>query len=217
LDRLGASTVADARPSALSGGQAQRVALARALVGEPDLLLLDEPLSALDVVTRTEVRRELTRHLARFDGPTVLVTHDPLDALLLADRLAIVEDGRIRQQGTPSELTSRPRTPYVAALVGTNLLEGVARGHEVDIIAVDGRPAGGTLEIVEAIDGPVFLTAAPQAVALHRERPEGSARNVWPVEVATIDLLDERVRVGLTGEPPVIAEITARSLVDLRL
>ena len=113
----------------LSGGQQQRVALARALVTEPRLLLLDEPLAALDVGTRIELRRDLRTHLATFGGARILVTHDLLDAVALADRLVVLEHGRVAQAGTVDEVTDRPRSRYVAELVGTNLLRGVAQGR----------------------------------------------------------------------------------------
>src|SRR5205807_1596481 len=144
LERLGLPTVADARPSTLSGGQQQRVALARALATDPRMLLLDEPLSALDVSVRAEVRRDLRRHLREFPGVNLLVTHDPLEAVALADRLIVLEGGRVLQTGTPAEVTEHPRSPYVADLVGVNLLRGRASG---DVVEVEG---GGRLEVVGA-------------------------------------------------------------------
>ena len=128
LSRLGIADLARRRPARLSGGQAQRVALARALACEPAALLLDEPLAALDVQTRAEVQGELREHLDGFAGPTLLVTHDPIEALLLATRIVVLEQGRVAQQGTPAEITSRPATPYVARLVGMNLYAGHAAG-----------------------------------------------------------------------------------------
>jgi molybdate transport system ATP-binding protein len=124
LERVGLGDHAAHRPAALSGGQAQRVALARALATDPRLLLLDEPLAALDVGTRAEVRRDLRRHLQSFDGMRVMVTHDPVDAYALADRVAVVDAGRIVQLGTIAEVTAHPRSRYVASLVGTNLVAG---------------------------------------------------------------------------------------------
>src|SRR6185312_8120809 len=118
LARVGLGGLGDRRPGQLSGGQAQRAALARALVGQPALLLLDKPLSALDARTRLTVRAELRRHLAEFGGSTVLVTHDPVDAMALADRVVVVEDGGVVQAGTPAEVSRHPRTDYVARLVG---------------------------------------------------------------------------------------------------
>lgn len=124
LDRLGLADRAGAKPRKLSGGQAQRVALARALATRPRLLLLDEPLAALDARTRLEVRAQLRRHLAEFEAVAVLVTHDPLDAMVLADRLVVVEDGRVVQEGAPSDIARHPRTDYIAQLVGLNLYRG---------------------------------------------------------------------------------------------
>ena len=124
LERIGIGELAAAMPAALSGGQAQRVALARALATEPRVLLLDEPLSALDVTTRAEIRRELRRHLASFAGIRLLVTHDPIDALALADRLVVLEHGRVVQSGSSLEVTARPRSRYVADFVGVNWLRG---------------------------------------------------------------------------------------------
>ena len=131
LERLGLADLARRRPGDLSGGQAQRVALARALAGDPALLLLDEPLSALDARTRLDVQTELKRHLADFAGPCLLVTHDPLEALVLADRLLVLEHGRVVQEGTPAEVARRPATEYVARLVGLNLYAGTADGAHV--------------------------------------------------------------------------------------
>jgi molybdate transport system ATP-binding protein len=185
---------AQARPRALSGGQAQRVALARALATEPRALLLDEPLAALDVATRVEVRRDLRRHLATFAGPTVLVTHDPVDDLALADHVVVLEAGRATQSGTIAEVTSRPRTRYVADLIGTNLVHGTATTGTVT------TDSGAVLIVAEGGDGPVSATVAPAAVALHRREPEGSPRNRWATTVAHLDLLGDRVRGA--GRPP---------------
>ncbi len=124
LDRLGLAGLAHRKPHQLSGGQAQRVALARALALEPEVLLLDEPMAALDAGARIDVRTFLRAHLADFAGPVVLVTHDPLEAMVLADRLMVLEAGRLVQQGTPAEVARRPASPYVARLVGLNLWTG---------------------------------------------------------------------------------------------
>src|ERR1700758_714507 len=131
LDRLGLAEIAGRKPGQLSGGQAQRVALARALAGQPGLLLLDEPLSALDAGTRLDVQAELNKHLADSTGPCLLVTHDPLEALVLADKLVVLEAGRIVQQGTPAQIARQPATDYVAKLVGLNLYRGRADGSQV--------------------------------------------------------------------------------------
>jgi molybdate transport system ATP-binding protein len=212
LGRVGLDDHAEHRPGELSGGQAQRVALARALVRDPRVLLLDEPLAALDVSVRGDVRRDLRRHLDSFDGVTVLVTHDPVDAYALADRVVILEAGRITQQGSLSEVTTHPRSAYVAQLVGLNLVSGDLRDHTLT------TASGGSVVTADAIgDGPAFVAVRPQSVALHRHRPEGSARNVWEVSVGDIDVHHDRVRVRLDGDVPLVAEITANAVADLEV
>ncbi len=202
---------ANARPAALSGGEAQRVALARALAIDPRLLLLDEPLSSLDATTRVEVRRELRRHLASFDGARLLVTHDPLEAAALADRLVILEGGRVVQSGPVDEVTRHPRTRFVADLVGVNLLRGRAAGG---VIALDG---GQQLTALDAGDGDVFAVIHPRSVAIHRTHPEGTPRNVWPGTVRSVDLLGQRARIAVGGSLPIVAEVSASSVRDLDL
>ncbi|MBW4716848.1 ABC transporter ATP-binding protein [Saccharothrix obliqua] len=211
LDRVGLADHAHTRPRALSGGQAQRVALARALATGPELLLLDEPLAALDASTRLAVRAGLGRHLAEFPGRTLLVTHDPLDAMVLADRLVIVEDGRAVQEGAPAEVARRPRTDYVADLVGLNLYRGVARGTTVALAD------GGSLTVAEPASGAVHVAFPPSAVSLHPEPPSGSPRNAWPVVVADVEQHAHTTRVRLDGTPPVLADITTATLADLRV
>ncbi|HET6813392.1 MAG TPA: ABC transporter ATP-binding protein, partial [Actinomycetota bacterium] len=170
LEWVGLAEHAGSRPRALSGGQAQRVALARAMVSDPRLLLLDEPLAALDAATRTEVRRDLRRHLASFDGTRLLVTHDPLEAMALADRLIVLEGGRITQTGNPDDVSAQPRSRYVAELVGVNLYRGRATGPTVQLAD------GGVLVVAGDHHGEVFAAVHPHAVALHRHRPEGTPR-----------------------------------------
>jgi molybdate transport system ATP-binding protein len=211
LERLGLGAQADARPRALSGGQAQRVALARALAFEPRVLLLDEPLAALDAAARGEVRRDLKRHLASFAGIRVVVTHDPLEAIALADRLVILENGRVVQAGTAGEVTQHPRTRYVADLVGVNLVRGRASGGLITLAS------GASVQTADAIDGDVFAVIHPRGVALHRHHPEGSPRNVWHGRTATLDLQGDRVRVGIEGELPIVAEVTPGAVRDLAL
>jgi len=211
IERVGLAAYAGARPRQLSGGQAQRVALARALAVGPKLLLLDEPLAALDARARAEVRHDLKRHLSSFDGTRLLVTHDPLDAVVLADRLLIMEGGRIVQAGTMEELRTHPRSFYVADLVGINLYRGTARGGHVDL------DAKRRLFVPDAGSGRVFAVLHPRAVALHRKRPEGSPRNVWSGRVAALDTEGERVRVRIEGYIPVVAEITPRAVEDMAL
>jgi molybdate transport system ATP-binding protein len=211
LDRLGVGEYRNARPRALSGGQAQRVALARALAIDPRVLLLDEPLAALDASARGTVRRDLRRHLASFTGIRIIVTHDPLEAVALADRLVILEAGRIVQTGSAAEVTQRPRSRYVADLVGVNLFRGIATtGH----LALAG---GAVIHSADAVDGEIFATIHPRAVALHRTRPEGSPRNVWRGHASALDFQGDRVRVGVEGEIRIVAEVTPAAVSDLDL
>ncbi|MEU9271010.1 ABC transporter ATP-binding protein [Streptomyces sp. NPDC048251] len=212
LDRLGLAAHAGAKPRRLSGGQAQRVALARALATRPRLLLLDEPLAALDARTRLEVRAQLRRHLAEFEAVAVLVTHDPLDAMVLADRLVVVEHGRVVQEGAPSDIARHPRTDYIAQLVGLNLYRGEADGHAVRL------DAGPPITTTEVLSGPVFVAFPPSAVTLYRDRPTGaSARNLWHCEVAGLETHGDQIRADLTGELPLAADLTTVAAAELDL
>ena len=213
LDRVGLASMAGARPAALSGGQAQRVALARALATEPQVLLLDEPLAALDARARVHVRAELRRHLRTFAGVRLLVTHDPVDALVLADRLVILEHGRVTQEGTTADVARRPRSAYVAELVGVNLLTGAAAGEHTVRLA-----SGAELVVADPLPAAdVAVAVRPQAVALHRHRPEGSARNAWPASVVDLEADHDRVRVQLAGPVAIVAEVTPAAVAELAL
>jgi len=209
LERLGIGDLADRKPTDLSGGQAQRVALARALITEPDLLLLDEPLAAMDATTRVELRRALSDHLAGFAGPRMLITHDPTEAFLLADEIHVIEGGRITQVGSPDDIRLRPRTPYIADLAGSNLLVGTAEAGTVTVGA-------GRLAIADTrISGPVLATIHPRAVVVSVVEPVGSSRNAWSTTIDRIEHYGDRVRIQ-TGEPIVItAEITPAALDEL--
>ena len=211
LDRMELTPYGDLSPATLSGGQAQRVALARALATAPHLLLLDEPLSALDASARSTVRHLLVEHLRAHRGVRLLVTHDPVEGMALADRLLVLEAGRIVQSGTAAEVTRAPRSSYVADLVGVNLLRGRAASG---VLEVDG---GGRLVVAPALSGEVFAVIHPQAVALHRARPEGTARNVWAGEITQTHQLADRVRVTVAGQPPIVAEVTPGAVRELRL
>jgi len=210
LERVGVGALAAARPGALSGGQAQRVALARALVRDPRALLLDEPLAALDATARIDTRRELRRHLDAHDGPRVVVTHDPVDAMTLGDRVVVIEAGRVVQAGPLVELRERPRSRYVADLVGVNLYRGSAEGGTI-------RLEQGELVVASDAVGDVFAVVPPRAVALHRREPEGTPRNVLAGTVAHLDVEGDRVRVIVAGPVPVTAEVTPAAVSELEL
>ena len=171
----------------------------------------DEPLSALDAGARMSVRADLRTHLEAFDGVTVLVTHDPLDALVLADHLVVVEDGRIVQSGSPAQVARAPRTPYVARLVGLNLLRGNASGTTV---ALD---EGGSLTLADDLQGPVYVALRPSAVAVFGEQPHGSARNTWPGTVHSLEARGDTIRASIAGPPDVLVDLTAAAVAELRL
>ncbi|MFF5784852.1 ABC transporter permease [Streptomyces sp. NPDC012693] len=215
LDRLGVGHLARRRPAELSGGQAQRVALARALAARPRLLLLDEPLAALDQTTRAHVRHTLRSHLAGFGGVCLIVTHDPVEAVSLADRVLVLQDGRPLQDASPAEVSRHPRSPWVARMLGRNAWAGTATADGLDL---DG---GGTLITAEQPPPgtPALAIIAPEAVAVHRERPGGSPRNVWPGTVREITASGSRLRVLVTSDraPSLVAEITPQAAAELGL
>ncbi|MDO8108033.1 ABC transporter ATP-binding protein [Isoptericola sp. b441] len=211
LARLGLTELADRRPDELSRGQAQRVALARTLATRPRLLLLDEPLAALDATVRGEVRRHLADYLRGEHGGCLLVTHDPVDATLLANRAVVLEDGHVTQDGTPGELATAPRTAWTAKLLGVNVYRGTSDGARVSL---DG---GGTLTAASAPTGAVVLTVSPASVAVHRDRPAGSPRNVWPVTVTAVQQTGHTVRLTLEGTPPISADLTPGAVAELGL
>lgn len=221
LDRLELAEFTGRKPSQLSGGQAQRVALARALASEPGLLLLDEPLAALDAGTRAQVRAELGRHLSAFTGPTLVVTHDPLEAMVLTDRLLVIENGRVVQDGPPAVVASRPATQYVARLVGLNLYRGTLGADGVVSLADGGVlvvAAHGAGAKPVAAGERVLLALRPSAIVLHTDRPEhASARNIWPGVVSALELLTDRVRVQIAGQPGALVDITPAALAELGL
>jgi molybdate transport system ATP-binding protein len=211
LARVGLADHARAKPRHLSGGQAQRVALARALAVNPVLLLLDEPLAALDARTRLDTRAELHRHLAEHPGATLLVTHDPLDALVLADRLVIIEHGAVVQEGDAATITAQPRTEYVARLVGLNLYRGTADGHTVTI------DNGFPMTVTDTLRGDAFVAFPPSAVALHPHRPDGSPRNTWPATITGLQQHGDNLRVQLAGPIVVAADVTPAAAAHLHL
>ncbi len=210
LERVGLGDLGDARPAALSGGQAQRVALARALASSPRVLLLDEPFAAVDASAKLALRRELREHLAAFEGPRLVVVHDVGDALALAQRVVVLEGGRVVQTGGIGELVGRPRSRYVADLLGVNCFRGICRNGAVALGGVE-------LVVASAEEGPVLLTVHPRAVALFRDRPAGSPRNVWRAPVVGLETQLDRVRVQLGGGLAIVAEVTPAAVRDLGL
>jgi len=218
LARLGLANRADARPRELSGGEAQRVALARALIVEPALLLLDEPLSALDVAARMRVRELVRDELARFPGVRIIVTHDPVEASILAERLVLLEDGRVTQIGTPEEIRSAPRSRYAADLVGVNAVRGVLEpiGEGTGrLISSEGTLVAPWPEWY--VEGEVVGIVRPIDVTLWPDRPEGSARNVLSGRVTSVAIEGDRARVRLATAPPLVAEVTLGSVERLGL
>ena len=212
LARVGLADRADAKPHELSGGQAQRVALARAIVADPRVLLLDEPLAALDAQARSEIRRDLRAHLAGAAGARLDVTHDPVDASVLADRVVILEQGRIVQVGPLQDIALHPRSAYVADLVGINLYRGTAHRGAVDI------GNGGVVVVADQdAHGDVYVSVHPRGVALHVDDPHGSARNHWRGTVMEVDALGDRVRVRIEGPVPIVAEVTREAAGELGL
>ncbi|MFD8123090.1 ABC transporter permease [Streptomyces albidoflavus] len=220
LVRLGVGELAGRRPAQLSGGQAQRVALARALAARPRLLLLDEPLAALDQTTRARVRHTLRRHLAGFGGVCLIVTHDPVEAVSLADRVLMLEGGAAVQDAPPAEVTRHPRSPWVARMLGGNAWEGTAGPDGTVELAGGGllttAPGEGT---PPGQGAPVLAVIAPEAVSLHLARPEGSPRNVWAGTVRELTAVGSRLRVLVTSPevPALVAEITPAAAADLGL
>lgn len=218
LERLGILGRASARPRELSGGEAQRVALARALIADPTLLLLDEPLSALDVGTRASVRDLVRAELARSPGIRILVSHDPVEASMLADRLVLLEEGRVTQIGTPQEVREAPRSRYAADLVGVNAfrgrLERTPEGTRV-VLADGGEIVAPPTDDLHRDE--VIAILRPSDVTLSLQPPAGSARNALRGPVSSLADDGERVRVRVASVPPVVAEVTSGSLERLGL
>ena len=222
LNRLAIGELADRRPRELSGGQQQRAALARALAPQPRLLLLDEPLSALDQRTRQEVRGELKAVIAEAGCTTVFVTHAPVEALLFGDRIAVLEDGRLTQIGDREDLLRRPRSAYVAALLGVNLFRGTVvqdPGAAAGLVRV--RTAEGSLLVPDTdVRGEAYVSVNPRDITLYLAPPVGSAQNIFHgevVEVVPQPPDGERVRVVLRTRPPLVTEVTRAAAAALNL
>jgi len=189
LDRCGIADLAHRKPRELSGGQAQRVAIARALATEPDLLLLDEPMTGLDVKVAMALRIELSRHLAAYAGVALLVTHDAIDALTLADRVLVLDEGQVAQSGTPEEVAARPRTDHVARLVGLNVIR----------------------------EGDTFRSFSPSAVTVSLDAPAGSARHRWRGTVLSAAPHGDAVRLLVRADRDLLADVTPAATTELGL
>ncbi len=226
LGRMGLGELADRRPAKLSGGQRQRVALARALAARPDLLLLDEPLGALDAQTAPEIRQLLRRHLRDTGITAILVTHDGVDAAVLADRIVVLEQGRVTDDGPAARVLAAPRSPFVATLAGLNVLVGTAsEAVAAQTPATVDVPGGGLPGLImtgiaaESLPsgGRVAVVFAPAAVAVSRRSDQGSARNRWTVRIGLLHTEAARVRVETVGPLAVTADITPAAVAALGL
>lgn len=210
LERFGVDHLAGARTTLLSGGERQRVALARAVAADPAVLLLDEPVAALDPATRTAVATELGAHMRELGLPAILVSHDFADVVGLSDRIAVMEAGHIVQEGTASELLQAPASPFVAAFTGVNYFSGVAarRGHVTEV-----RSAAGEARFLstDELEGAVGAVVPPWDVALSRGPLGGSALNTLDGPVVRVLTVGNRVRVTIGSRPAVVAEITEDS------
>jgi molybdate transport system ATP-binding protein len=206
LERFGLGRLADAKPRELSGGERQRVALARALARDPAVLLLDEPLSALDAHTRDEVRGGLQELLREANRPALVVTHDFEDAATLATRVGVLVGGRLRQLGPPAELVAAPADPFVATLTGANILRGEAR--RINGLTELMLTTGERIRSTDAAAGAAVAVVYPWEVTLSRAAPDDSAQNHVEGVVGSLVLIGNRVRVRVG---PLTAEITADS------
>jgi ABC-type sulfate/molybdate transport systems ATPase subunit len=213
LERFRIAQLAAARPRQLSGGERQRVALARALARDPGVLLLDEPLSALDAHTKAEVRVELEQLLHGLELPTLIVTHDYEDAAALAETVGVLVEGELRQIGTPEELVAGPNDPFVASFTGANLLRGHAELLE-DGLSIIWLESGDVVYSTDRAVGEVGVVIYPWDVAVGRAQFDGSALNLVAGEVGSVVPVGNRVRVRIG---PLTAEVTAASAEKLEL
>ncbi|MQW75806.1 ATP-binding cassette domain-containing protein [Nocardioides sp. dk4132] len=210
LVEVGVEDLASRRPASLSGGQAQRVAVARALAAEPDLLLLDEPMAALDVSVAPALRQVLRRVLA--ERSTVLVTHDVLDALLLADRVVVLDGGRVVEDGATTEVLTRPRSAFAARVAGLNLLSG---RWEDGVRTPEGRLVHGSVVGPQPAPGQeVVAVFRPEAVSVFDHDPGGSPRNVFEATITELEPVGGVVRVRAGA---LAADVTTRAVPDLDL
>jgi molybdate transport system ATP-binding protein len=234
LTTVGAADLASRRPGELSGGQAQRVAIARALAAGPEVLVLDEPLAGLDVAGAASVRGVLHRVMTAGGRPAILITHDLLDVLALADRVLVLENGRIAELGPVRSVLATPRSGFAARIAGINLVSGVlsdtgavlsASGrswHGLPADTADGAPTDGRDADLRTAAGQAAVAVfPPSAVAVFRHRPYGSPRNCVEVRVSALEVNGASVRVRgedqPDGAPGLAADITPEAAADLRL
>jgi molybdate transport system ATP-binding protein len=220
LRQVDAEQLADRRPGQLSGGQARRVAIARALAAEPDVLLLDEPLSGLDVAAAAAIRAVLRRVAARNGRATILVTHDLLDVVTLADRVLVLDSGKVAEVGRVADVLTAPRSPFAARIAGVNLVNGVVDADGV-LRTRSGADWSGTA-LDELVTGQHAVAVfAPTAVAVYREPPRGSPRNAVALTIAELDTRGPAVRVRgedqPDGAPGLAADIAVDAAAELRL
>jgi molybdate transport system ATP-binding protein len=221
LDRFGLADRADARPAQLSGGERQRVALARALAPEPAVLLLDEPLAALDPRTRASAARELAAILHALEVPSLLVTHDFNEAALLGDEIGVIDAGRIIQHGTASQLAAAPATAFVADFTGAVVLTGTARPPSPGDLTVVELDGGGVASTTDRGAGRVALSVYPWEITIRQpaagEPPDESAQNHLRARVLSVTTVGNRARVGLLAGQPLVAEVTGKAADELEL
>ena len=219
LAAVDATALEARRPAQMSGGQQQRVALARALAPDPDLLLLDEPLAALDVDAAPALRSLLRRIVRDRKQTALLVTHSALDALVLADRVVVLTEGRVVEMGPARDVLARPRSPFTARIAGHEVEPGVVAGG--GLRTADGTTVAGRLDGVS--DGePGVAVFPPAAVAVYAEKPSGSPRNVLPVRLAALEPVGDLVRLRAVARPGgplwvdgLAADVTAAAMAEL--
>jgi ABC-type Fe3+/spermidine/putrescine transport system ATPase subunit len=220
LDQLMALNIEefrDSMPEELSGGQQQRVALARALVLEPNLLILDEPLSALDVTTRGKVRKELKKTLSSLQIPAIIVTHDYEDAISLGHKILVMDQGVVIQEGTPQELVANPRSAFVADFSGTNYFTADKIGELEGLVHYQVLGWGEPMLSVHHGQGELSLMIHPWDITLTKEKPVDKDRNIIFGQIVSLLIYGNRVRVDIEGVIPLTIELLSREFEDLGL